>query len=54
MVYGSTRFNEVMRSMYGAKDKAYYINDKGQDKYPVFDRNTKQKRRLDHLLVSSR
>ena len=29
MVYGSTRFNEVMRSMYGAKDKAYYINDKG-------------------------
>eukprot|EP00347_Sterkiella_histriomuscorum_P015087 403358365 len=49
IVGGSSRFKDVLLSMYDIKDKNKYENEKGENQYPLYDLKTKQHKKLKHL-----
>ena len=49
IVEGSSRFKDAMLSMYDIKDKERYVSERGDNIYPIYDLNTKSKRKLNHI-----
>ena len=50
IVQGSSRFKEIMLSMFDIRDRKFYVNEAGTNIYPLTDLDTKQKQRVSELL----